>query len=126
MSLPVPKRARSHLSESHRRSVQQEQETATRLGGRVTKASGSGIFEKGDVRVRGLARVECKTTKHSSFSVTDKIIDKIENQAVATGEIPVIEIDIRNGERGVYVMPKWALEGLLREAQERGNSDATD
>lgn len=126
MSLPVPKRLGSHLSASHRRSPVQEQETADRLGGRVTKASGSGLFEKGDVRVKGLARVECKTTKNSSFSVTDKIIDKIENQALAAGEIPVIEIDIRNGERGVYVLPKWALEGLIREAQQRGEEDASE
>lgn len=122
MNLPVPKRAKSHLSESHRQSPKQEAAAAKRLGGNVTKASGSGIFEKGDVRITGLARVECKTTKHSSFSVTDKIIDKIENQACATGEVPVIEIDIRNGERGVYVVPKWALDTLVQELRELRNA----
>lgn len=119
MTLPIPKRAKSHLTESHRRSVHQEKETAFRLGGRTTKASGAGLFEKGDVRLTGLARIECKTTKHASFSVTTEIIDKIEGQAAMAGEIPVIEVDLLNGARGVYVMPKWALEGLLREMQAR-------
>lgn len=118
--IPTPKRlgGGSKLNASQRRSKVQEKETASRLGGRVTKQSGGGIFEKGDVRVKGLVRVESKTTKHSSFSVTDAMLDKIEMQALAAGEMPVFEVDLRNGERGVYVVPKWCLDGLIQQLAE--------
>ena len=112
--IPVPKRqGGGKVHPSQARSKVQEAETAARLGGRVTKQSGGGMFEKGDVRIPGLVKVECKTTKNKSFSVTKDIIEKIEEQALGAGELPVIEVDILNGEHGCYVMPKWALESLL-------------
>ena len=120
MSFPVPKRlgGGSLLNASQRRSKMQEKETATRLGGRVTKASGAGGFEKADVRVKGLLRIEAKTTKHKSFSVTAEMLDKIENQATIAGELPVMEIEIEGGKRRVYVLPTWALDGLIQQVQQ--------
>ena len=41
-----------------------------------------------------------------------------------TGEIPVLEVDILNGERGCYVLPKWALEDLIARARERDEDAA--
>lgn len=119
MTIPLPKRlgGGSGTTASHRRSKKQEAEIASRIGGRVTKASGAGDFEKADVRLRGLVRVEAKTTKHKSFSVTGEMLDKIEQQAVVAGEIPVMEIEIEGGARRVYVLPTWALDGLLQELQ---------
>lgn len=101
---------------SVKRSRQQEKETAQRIGGRVTKASGAGAFEKGDVRVQRVARLELKTTKARSFSVTEAMIDKIEAQALQAGEVPAMEIEIDNTgtKRKVCVIPLWALDVLLQ------------
>lgn len=96
------------------KSRQQEHGTASRLGGKVTKASGAS-YEKGDVRVRNVCRIESKITKHSSFRVTTEIIDKIENATFGADEIPVIEVGLQDGERSVYVVPQWALEMILGE-----------
>ena len=120
MTVIVPKRlgGGSMTSASHRRSREQEKEAAARLGGRITKASGAGAFEKGDVRVKGLLRVEAKTTKHKSFSVTGEMLDKIEQQAVMAGEFPAMEIEIEGGARRVYVVPTWVLDDLIRTVQQ--------
>lgn len=120
--IPVPKRlgGGSKLNASQRRSKVQERETAKRIGGRVTKQSGGGLFEKGDVRLKGICRIEAKTTKHKSFSVTSAMLDKIEQQATITGEIPAMEIEIEGGARRVYVIPTWALDGLLPTSCTRG------
>lgn len=125
MSIPIPKRlgGGSKLNASQRRSKRQEEEAATRLGGRVTKQSGGGIFEKGDVRVTGLLRLEAKTTKHKSFSVTEAMIAKIETQSMTCGEVPVMEIEIGGGTSRVYVVPTWALDGLITEL--KGYRDGT-
>ena len=101
---------------SVKRSKVQEAATAKRVGGRITLASGAGAFEKADVRVKGVARLELKTTKRKSFSVTAEIIDKVEAQALQAGEVPVIEIEIDNEgtPRSVCVIPTWALDALLQ------------
>jgi hypothetical protein len=119
MTLATPKRlGGGTVHKSQQRSKYQEKSTAKALGGRVTKASGSGIFEKADVRVKGIIRVESKTTIHRSFSVTQAIIDKIENQALAAGELPAMDIEILGGQRACYVLPRWALESLVTQVQE--------
>lgn len=104
---------------SYRRSRKQEKELATKLGGRRTSASGSGD-EKGDVRLKGIVRVEAKTTKHRSFSVTLDMIEQIEMAAVSAGEMPVIAIEF-NDNRGkkikeVAVVPMYVLD-MLKGAQ---------
>ena len=100
-------------SPSHARSSRQEAETAYRLGGRVQKGSGCGHYQKGDVRVEKLARVECKTTKHASLPVTVDMIQKLEEACVGADEVPVIEVELRLGKHRCYVIPAWALELVL-------------
>lgn len=100
---------------SYRRSRKQEKELATRLGGRQTAASGS-KDEKGDVRLKGIIRVEAKTTMHKSFSVTLEMIKQIEDAALASDEMPVIVIEF-NDSRGhkvkeVAVVPTYVLDLL--------------
>lgn len=125
MPLAVPKRlGGGTVTPSHARSKIQEKKTAERLGGRVTKASGA-LHEKGDVRVSGVLRVEAKTTKHKSFSVTKGMLEKIELACFGAGEIPVMEIEIDNASptpATAYVVPKWAFEELLEAARK---TDAT-
>ncbi len=111
MTLRLPKRF-NLVSPSHARAKVMEKETAKRIGGRQTKGSGSS-YEKGDVRIKGLVRIESKTTKNKSFSVNEEMIDKIENATNGSNEVPVIEIEILGGARRVYVVPAWAMDDLL-------------
>lgn len=104
------------------RAPKQEQECASKIGGRVTKQSGAGKYEKGDVRLKDLLRIECKTTGNKSFSVTVDIIDKIEDAACAGGELPVIEVEFNLYGKTVYVVPEWALQSLIEEANKNGSN----
>ncbi|QSY98690.1 hypothetical protein J2J97_31970 (plasmid) [Rhizobium bangladeshense] len=101
---------------AHNRAPFQEREIAKRVGGNVTKASGA-QGEKGDARVRGVVRIEAKTTSNKSFSVTREIIEKIEAAALGAGEVPYLEIELL-GQDGkpthrVAVLPVWGIDMLL-------------
>lgn len=128
-SLPVPKRLRGSTP-SHARASNQEKQTAGKYGGRLVPGSGgapkqgrkekgnrSHVAEAGDVRIPGVARIECKTTKHASFSVTSEMIDKIETATFGADEIPVIEVELELGKKRVYVVPEWAMDLLLDAAK---------
>lgn len=111
----------ANLSNSHRRSRKQEASLAKTLGGRVTAGSGNKDI-KGDVRIKGMARIEAKTTKNKSFSVTADMINKIETAAVGAGEVPAIVIEMTDGFsrvlQSVAIVPMWALETLLSNQKE--------
>lgn len=110
-----------NLSNSHRRSVKQEASLAKTLGGRRTAASGS-RDEKGDVRIKGVSRIEAKTTKNASFSVTREMVDKIEMAAASSSEVPAIVVEFNDGLgrslKSVAILPMWALETLLANQKE--------
>jgi hypothetical protein len=110
-TLATPKRMQAQTP-SHARAKVQEQATAKRIGGRQTKGSGSG-YERGDVRLKGFLRVENKTTKHSSFSVTKEVIEKLEASTFGSGEVPVLQVELGLGECRVLVMPDWALDLIV-------------
>ena len=105
-----------NLSNSHRRSVKQEESLAKKLGGRRTPASGARDI-KGDVRIKGISRIEAKTTKNASFSVTREMVDKIEMAAASAGEVPAMVVEFHDGFgknlKSVAILPMWALETLL-------------
>lgn len=122
------KRARSSInnpkwvSRSHGHAPKQEGRVARKIGGRTVAGSGCGS-EKGDVRIEGVVRVECKSTKNKSFPITRKLIEKISKEASGT-EVPVIQVDMISPEDGslthsVYVMPVWAAESLINSASEK-------
>jgi hypothetical protein len=117
MSLKLPKRLQAPTP-SHARSRVQEKETAKRLGGVQVKASGAGD-EKGDVRLRGFIRVENKTTKNRSFSVTTEMIEKLELATFGSNEVPILQVELELGKHKVLVLPDWALD-LIKEALTRG------
>ena len=117
MSNPYLDRAerKANLSKSHRRAPKQEAEIAWRVGGRLTPGSGCGAV-KGDVRVKGVTRIECKTTKNKSFSVTLEMLEKIEEAAASGGELPILVIEFID-ERGrkikdVAVCPTYVHDSL--------------
>lgn len=113
MPLRQPRDARNRSGASHAAAPKQERRVASALGGKPTPRSGAGDFVKGDVRVKGLARIECKGTRHGSFSVTRDMVRKIEEAALGSAEMPCIQIDFldANGavESSVAVVPLYAL-----------------
>lgn len=105
----------ANLTASHKRSKKQEKGLAARVGGRLTPASGARDV-KGDVRVKGIMRIEAKTTKRRSFSVTLDMIHQIEDAAVSTGEMPVIIVEFITPEgkpiKEVAICPTYVLQEI--------------
>lgn len=99
------------------RAIKQERELARTLGksARVTPGSGCGN-EKGDVRLPGVIRIECKATQKKSFSVTLEMVRKIEEAALGHGEVPAIEVEFvdKDGNRrcAVAIVPSYFITTL--------------
>lgn len=114
MPLKVPKHKRDHVART--RSAKQEKERAKKVSGYVTAGSGN-KREKGDVRKRGVMRIECKTTTKASFSVTQDMLNKIYDAALPCNEVPVIEIEFINDQgkilRSVAVVPTYIIQEIL-------------
>ena len=113
MALKIPKAAQGALTPSHARAKKQELEAAKRL---LVRGSGCGSV-KGDVRLKGITRLECKTTKHKSFALSRELVERIESAAMGAGEVPAFEIEFCS-EDGVkelscLVMPTWVLNEYL-------------
>ena len=117
MGLATPKRL-DGMTPSHARARTQEKRVAERIGGALTRGSGSGN-EKGDARLKGVVTIECKTTKARSFSVTPEILDKLEAATFGSGEIPILQVELELGKRKAIVMPDWALDLVLEAAKLR-------
>lgn len=127
MGLNVPKRLKGKegLKVSHKAAPAHEAASAKRLGGRLTAGSGSKT-EKGDIRVNGIMRVECKGTINKSFSVTRDMLTKLEAAAAARNEIPAYEIRFLDPKSGACVaeyavVPTHVLD-LLVKVKRDGNS----
>lgn len=109
---------KANLTKSHARSKRQEREVAQRTGGRLTPASGAGAV-KGDVRVKKVIRIECKTTKNKSFSVTREMIEKLESAAVLSGEMPVLIVEFNDGAGRkvgeLAICPTYVLDTFIEE-----------
>lgn len=114
MKLITPKRLRADNAKT--RSLTQEKQRAKELGGYATRGSGAGR-EKGDVRKKGVLRLECKTTSAKSFRVTQEMIDKIEEAALTHDEVPAIEVEFLNESgkpyRSVTIIPTYAFTELF-------------
>lgn len=112
-------------SKAYWRAPKQEKNVATRIKGRTISGSGSGN-KKGDVFVKGIARIECKTTQNKSFSITKDMLEKISNAGIGNDELPVMVIEFLDSkglpDDEVAVMPMWALELLINKAQDNGTT----
>ena len=76
----------------------QEKRVAKELGGKQVIASGSLWFASSDVRHDEFL-VECKTTEKSFYSLTMKVWEKIEKEAIKDGlRIPLMCVDVNDGE----------------------------
>lgn len=117
-AIPKPKRLRNGAA--YARAPGQEAETARRLGGTPTVASGA-FGDKGDVKAAAV-RVECKATARKSFSVTREMLEKIADASAGHGQIPFVEIEFLNKTTGAVeaacaVCPRWAIDHLNIEGK---------
>lgn len=108
--------AKQNLTPSHRRAPKQEASLAALVRGSRVPGSGAGDV-KGDVRRKGLLRIEAKTTRHASFSVTLEMLRKIEQAATQSGEMPAIVVEFNDGKGkplgSVAILPLYALQELV-------------
>lgn len=108
---------RNNLTRSHRRAPKMEREVAERSGGRLVARSGAGEV-KGDVRIKGVARIECKVTKNKSFSVTLDMLEKIEAAGAEGAELPILVIEFVDEQgrkiKDVAVCPTYVLDSLVQ------------
>ena len=89
-----------------RRSQKQEKSVAKDFNARVTVASGALWGAKGDVR-NDKFLIECKTTEKDYYSLTAKVWEKIEEEAVRDHmRIPLMVIDLEDKDRVVVFRPK--------------------
>lgn len=94
------------------RSARQEKRTARTYGGRQTANSGA-LYDKGDVKVDGILRVEDKTTSFASFTLKHADLRKVARAAVGD-EIPVLKISFHDDLRQQYVVvPEAWFQRLL-------------
>ena len=82
-------------------SQKQEKSVAKQFGGKTTPASGAKWAQKADVRTDRFL-VECKTTSKDYYSLTAKVWEKIEEEAIRDhGRVPLMVIDLNNSDRVV-------------------------
>lgn len=89
-----------------RRSRRQEDGVAADTGGRRVAGSGSLPSLKGDVRCPDLL-IECKTTSASSYSLTLKVLRKIEKEAEHANKEPILQVDIQGRRYVVLRYEDW-------------------
>jgi len=90
-------------------SPKQERRVADLVGGKNTPASGAKEI-KGDIRLKGLLRIECKATEKPEYVLTHKVIDKIKEQALTCAELPCVQVDFLDETiRKVYILEMFTL-----------------
>lgn len=89
-----------------KRSQKQEDSVAKTFGGRVTAASGALWGMKGDVR-NDKFLIECKTTEKDYYTLTAKVWEKIQEEAIKDHmRTPLMIIDLKDKDRYVVFRPK--------------------
>lgn len=89
---------KARQSKAYHASAGLEKGLAKRVTGYRTAGSGN-KKEKGDVRVKGITRMEHKGTQHDSFRVTKKMLQKLELAGRGCDEVPIFVVDFLD-ERG--------------------------
>lgn len=89
-----------------KRSQKQEKSVAQKFGGKVTAASGALWGMKGDVR-NDKFLIECKTTEKDFYTLTSKVWEKIQEEAIKDHmRTPLMIIDLKDKDRYVVFRPK--------------------
>ena len=97
---------------SHARSRAQEIEMAKRVGGKTIHRSGAGLV-KGDVRLKGIARIENKTTKYASYGVSVETINKLDDAVAGTDELPILQVELLLGAYKFVVLSDRYLDDII-------------
>lgn len=88
-----------------KRSQKQEKSVARDFNARPTVASGALWGMKGDVR-NDKFLIECKTTQKNYYSLTAKVWEKIEQEALKDHDrIPLMVIDLEDSHRVIVFKP---------------------
>lgn len=107
-------------SAAHATSAAQERKIGSRLGGKVVPRSGAGV-KKGDIQVKGIARLEVKGTTHNSFSVTKGLLAKTDMAALSAAEFPIIVVQFMDKQGRVEdeqaIMRLSDLEDMVAQLQ---------
>jgi len=80
-----------------------EKKDSKRLGGRMTPRSGGLWFAKGDSKDERFL-VDSKDSKHERFSITSKMWEKIEKEALLEQRLPVLSIKFGEEPKELVVL----------------------
>lgn len=109
-------RSDTSCSISHDYAKQQEIDAAHLYGGFTTPRSGAGNI-KGDVRVKGKYRIECKCTSNKSYALNYEYLENFIEQATSLGEDPIMQVhfitEMGIKKRGYLVIPEDFIKGKL-------------
>lgn len=98
-----------------RDSQRQESRLATKLGGSVNSGSGNGWIRKGDVRTEE-ELFELKITSNKSYSLKDAELEKLTDQALVDGRIPIFMVEFKATGNAWVIMSKDDYLTLREEA----------
>jgi len=96
-------------------SQRQEKALARKLGGSVNSGSGNGWIRKGDVRTEA-ELFELKITDAKSYSLKDAELEKLTNQALVDGRMPIFMVQFKSTGNEWVVMSKDDYLTLREEA----------
>lgn len=100
------------MSTVKRRSQKQEKSVAKDFNARPTVASGALWGMKGDVR-NDKFLIECKTTEKDYYSITTKVWEKIEDEALKDRmRTPLLIIDLQDTDRYVVFNPNQFIRQI--------------
>lgn len=97
-------------------SQRQERRLANELTGSVNSGSGNGWVRKGDVRTED-ELFELKITSAKSYSLKDAELEKLTNQALIDGRIPIFMVEFKTTGNSWVIMSKDDYLTLRSEAQ---------
>lgn len=96
-------------------SQRQERRLANKLGGSVNSGSGNGWIRKGDVRTED-ELFELKITDAKSYSLKDIELEKLTNQALVDGRMPIFMVQFKTTGNEWVIMSKDDYLTLREEA----------
>jgi hypothetical protein len=79
-----------------------ENKDCSLLRGRTRPRSGGLWFSPGDVKTEDFL-IDCKTTEHKGFSITEDIWSKIYAEALKCGKLPCLSIQLGDGKEVVVL-----------------------
>lgn len=88
-----------------------EKNDIKRLGGRATPRSGGLWFAKGDSK-NDTFLVDSKDSKHERYTITKKIWEKLEHEAILSDRLPMLSIKFGSKPIELVVMDINDFSGL--------------